>query len=629
MMSPEFEAFQSGLEALKQQRYSEAVDLLKKFCHFCEISSKTSFKEYLQAQMGLVKAYHSIAEHEKARLVCQQLAANENPQVQAWVERVLKSLPAESSVAPQTIAKKVILTSEQSTELLSKGSKALKYKRYPEAVQALEQFCHGNDTTVKDYAQAQMCLVKAYKFNGQRENAIALCQQLIVSEQEVTQIWARQFILTLLPEGVMLPTATDPTTTTSEQAPVARKTMTMRTLEEFKSFCQHNLLSDLKALEAIRKQVLQSIIVVGIVLLIILGCLIKFFPTQYIILCFVYKVSPPYLVIFLFLLGFLGCLWGWVAFYTSATETYASGFKSKIIQKIFDFINSEQNLKYSSCSSDTDTEYTMSAFNHSQLFHSLLKPNKITENDSIFGEIGETYIFFSDICAEVEVHHIWAKYLLDFSQQMQSLSFLPRFITRRIFIFMLPVYVIGLLIKFMKGAPYVISRMIKGRKIDYQHFKEEVLNNEVTRKSVFKGLFFRANFNKKLKSKTVVVPCILDANINSLKIGKGQLIKLEDPEFSKLFTVYGNDQVEGRYILSTNLMAKLVKFRKKAGRNFYISFVENMIYIAIEYPEEIFEPKLFKNMLSLAPMREYFENIQLMLGIVEDLNLNKRIWRSN
>ncbi len=477
-----------------------------------------------------------------------------------------------------------------------------------------------------------MWLVKAYKFNGQSENAIALCQQLIASEQEVTQIWARQFILTLLPEGETLPTATDSTTpeesaTAPKREQFVGKTMTLRTLEEFKSFCQQNLLSDLKALEAIRKQVLQSILVVGIILLIILGCLIKFFPTQYIILCLVYKVSPPYLIIFLFLLGFLGCLWGWVAFYTSATETYASGFKSKIIQKIFDFINIEQNLKYSSYSSDT--QYTMSAFNHSQLFHSLLKPNKVTENDSIFGEVGETYIFFSDISAEVEVHHIWAKYLLDFSQQMQSLSFLPRFITRRIFIFMLPVYTIGLFIKFLKGAPYVISRMIKGRKIDYQHFKEEVLNNEVTRKSVFKGLFFRANFNKKLKSKTVVIPSILDANISSLKIGKGQLIKLEDPEFSKLFTVYGNDQVEGRYILSTNLMAKLAQFRKKAGRNLYISFVENMIYIAIEYPEEIFEPRLFKSMLSLAPMREYFENIQLMLGIVEDLNLNKRIWRSN
>jgi hypothetical protein len=232
--------------------------------------------------------------------------------------------------------------------------------------------------------------------------------------------------LTLLPEGAVPLTATD--STTPEQPPTTSKTMKMRTLEEFKSFCQQNLLTDLKTLEAIRKQVLQSIIVVGIIVLIILGCLINFFPTQYIILCLVYKVSPPYLIIFLFLLGFLGCLWGWVAFYTSATETYASGFKSKIIQKIFDFINNGQNLKYSSYSSDT--EYTMSAFNHSQIFHSLLKPNKITEND-------------------------------------------------------------------------------------------------------------------------------------------------------------------------------------------------------IEYPEEIFEPKLFKSMLSLAPMREYFENIQLMLGIVEDLNLNKRIWRVN
>ncbi|WP_082209807.1 hypothetical protein [Fischerella sp. PCC 9605] len=33
-------------------------------------------------------------------------------------------------------------------------------------------------------------------------------------------------------------------------------------------------------------------------------------------------------------------------------------------------------------------------------------------------------------------------------------------------------------------------------------------------------------------------------------------------------------------------------------------------------------------MLSFTPMREYFENIQLMLGIVEDLNLNRRIWKS-
>jgi hypothetical protein len=43
-----------------------------------------------------------------------------------------------------------------------------------------------------------MWLVKAYKGNEQLEEAIALCQQLTTSEQQVLQIWAKQFILTLV-----------------------------------------------------------------------------------------------------------------------------------------------------------------------------------------------------------------------------------------------------------------------------------------------------------------------------------------------------------------------------------------------------------------------------------------------
>ncbi|WP_298904391.1 DUF3137 domain-containing protein [uncultured Nostoc sp.] len=39
----------------------------------------------------------------------------------------------------------------------------------------------------------------------------------------------------------------------------------------------------------------------------------------------------------------------------------------------------------------------------------------------------------------------------------------------------------------------------------------------------------------------------------------------------------------------------------------------------------IFNPNLYKSMLSFAPLREYFESLNLMLGIVEDLNLDRRI----
>ncbi|GAB1544745.1 hypothetical protein NUACC21_74210 [Scytonema sp. NUACC21] len=646
--------YQPGLEAIQKGRYSTAIQLLEKFCQECQVDPQANFKEYIQAQMGLVKAYHCTGEQQKAIALCQQLAASKHSQVRAWAQRILPSLstptesaessPAETQLAetqttPEpTVAEKVYLTPEQAAELLASGSKALKFKRFADAVNALEQYSQGVDAGTKDYSQAQMWLVKAYKGNEQLENAIALCQQLTAHEQEVTRIWARQFLETLspnaIPASVGNQTATEsssqeqPHTTLASGQDIVVE-FKLKSWNEFKSFCQNQLLNELKAVENTRKEVLRSISFVGITLFIIAGGIIHFFTSSFLNFSSRYSPRPSALIVFLFLLALLTCCWLWVAFYTSATEAYASGFRSKIIERIFDFINTNKTLKYSSFSSDLDTELTMSAFIHSKLFQTLLKPNKIQQNDCISGVIGETHIFFSEIFAQVEVSHVWAKYL-NFTQQIVTLnSLLPRFITRRIILFLLPLYIIVFLIKFLKGLPYVATRMIKGRKIDYKRFEEEIIKNEYSRKTVFKGLFFRARFNKTLKGKTVVLPQLYNSNINSLNLRKGQLVKLEDPEFSQLFTAYGDDQVEARYILSTNLMSKLVKFRKKARRNIYVSFVENMIYIAIEYPEDIFEPKLFHTMLSFAPMGEYFESIQLMLGIVEDLNLNRRIWGNN
>lgn len=81
-----------------------------------------------------------------------------------------------------------------------------------------------------------------------------------------------------------------------------------------------------------------------------------------------------------------------------------------------------------------------------------------------------------------------------------------------------------------------------------------------------------------------------------------------------------------RYILSTNLMSRLVEFNKKAGRKVYLSFVDGFVYIAIPYRHNLFEPRLFKSMMSFIPLKEYFQDLQLMIGIVEDLNLNRRLW---
>ena len=150
---------------------------------------------------------------------------------------------------------------------------------------------------------------------------------------------------------------------------------------------------------------------------------------------------------------------------------------------------------------------------------------------------------------------------------------------------------------------------------------------------VFKGLFFMADFNKHFRSRTVVLPDTAErlfghvgTLFQSMNKLRGQLIKLEDPEFEKLFAVYGTDQIEARYVLSTSLMKRIVDFQKKTGKRIYLSFVGSKVFVAIPYTKDLFEPRVFRTILHFEPVMEYFQDLQLAIGIAEDLNLNTRIW---
>jgi hypothetical protein len=164
------------------------------------------------------------------------------------------------------------------------------------------------------------------------------------------------------------------------------------------------------------------------------------------------------------------------------------------------------------------------------------------------------------------------------------------------------------------------SRDSKGRRRTHWH-------------TIFKGLFFQGDFNKHFFGTTVVLPDKAEKlfgrfgqTLQKWNVGRDDLIKLEDPEFEKEFVVYGDDQVEARYILSTSLMSRIVDFKRKTGRSIHLSFVRSAVFVAISYTKDLFEPRLFKTLLDFTPIREYFTDLQVAIGIVEDLNLNTRIW---
>ena len=154
--------------------------------------------------------------------------------------------------------------------------------------------------------------------------------------------------------------------------------------------------------------------------------------------------------------------------------------------------------------------------------------------------------------------------------------------------------------------------------------------------TVFRGLFFVGDFNKHFLSKTVVLPDRAESllgkfgqSLQSLNVFRGELVKLEDPEFERHFVVYSNNQIEARYILSMSLMKRIVDFKEKTGRKIYMSFVGSKVFVAISYTRKLFEPRIFKTLLDFGPIRQYFEDLELAIGIVDDLNLNTRIWSKN
>lgn len=150
---------------------------------------------------------------------------------------------------------------------------------------------------------------------------------------------------------------------------------------------------------------------------------------------------------------------------------------------------------------------------------------------------------------------------------------------------------------------------------------------------IFKGLFFRADFNKNFHSKVVVLPDIAERNlgvlgswIQGMNIQRGELIKLDHMEFKKFFVVYGSDQIESRYILSHTLMEHIVQFRKKIDKPLYLSFIDSQLFLALHYNKPLFEPILSRSLLEFDYIKDYFELLVMITSIVTEFKLNEKLW---
>ncbi len=150
--------------------------------------------------------------------------------------------------------------------------------------------------------------------------------------------------------------------------------------------------------------------------------------------------------------------------------------------------------------------------------------------------------------------------------------------------------------------------------------------------TIFRGLFMHADFNKNFLGTTYVLPDtaerILGAFGQSLqKLSlRGDLVKLENVEFEKRFVVYSSDQVEARYILTPAIMEAMVDMATRFGNDVFFSFVGTRVYFARSFSVGLFEPNVFRSGVNYHDMKEMFGLFGMISVLVQELNLNTRIW---
>lgn len=257
--------------------------------------------------------------------------------------------------------------------------------------------------------------------------------------------------------------------------------------------------------------------------------------------------------------------------------TYYTTYKKEVVGKIVSLVNEGYTF-------DHEKYISLEAFNQSRIFST--RAAYAIGDDYIEGKIGSTVFAFSELRA-------WSR-------------------TREI------------------KRPGIFSILIRYllalRRL--QFFSQYRKNGGL----IFKGLFFYADFNKNLSESTFVLPDIAEKIMG--KGGQliqrsgfhGQLVKLENPEFEKQFVVYSTSQQEARYVLTPLMMEAILNIKAKYGRKMNLSFTGSNVYLAIPFRNGLFEPRIHSSGVRRSDMEQMFDIFQLIEIIINEMNLNTRIW---
>ncbi len=144
--------------------------------------------------------------------------------------------------------------------------------------------------------------------------------------------------------------------------------------------------------------------------------------------------------------------------------------------------------------------------------------------------------------------------------------------------------------------------------------------------TVFKGIFLVARFPEESEGTLLVWPrskkAGLTHSIRELTFEGAVNVDHEmlNPEFRRKFISYAEPDTYVAGLLTRPMQDAVMDYVSQTGKPMFMSFQGQDIYLAISQPRDMLEPNIWRSNLSFHLLREFFEDVNLMLRIVEEFD---------
>lgn len=135
----------------------------------------------------------------------------------------------------------------------------------------------------------------------------------------------------------------------------------------------------------------------------------------------------------------------------------------------------------------------------------------------------------------------------------------------------------------------------------------------------FRGPVMVIDFHKETDGKLIV-----QETMRGELFTKYKRIKLESVSFNKTFHTYSTKDQLAFYILTPHMMERLQRLEDEVDGNFYFSFIDGKMYVALYNNKDLFEFNMFGTINEKIYERFYYE-IKIVKDLIEELRLNPNL----